>query len=54
MSDDELQDRVDAWHAADTEMSLPEWLGMTDEEYARWVETGERRTSGHDVGAEPR
>lgn len=54
MSEEQLLDRIDAWHTAETALSLPEWLGMSDEEYARWVETGERRTSGQAGGGEPR
>ena len=29
---------VREWHEGDSEKSLAEYLGMTDEEYASWVE----------------
>ena len=35
---DEIDDFVDQWHASDSEESLPQFLGLTDEEYALWVE----------------
>lgn len=28
-----LDDAIDAWHEDSTELSLHEWLGLTDEEY---------------------
>ena len=34
---DNVDGWVDRWHKADTELSLPEWLGMTDEEYGHWA-----------------
>lgn len=34
----DIDDYVDAWHTADEEgPDLPEFLGMTFEEYAQWV-----------------
>ncbi|WP_068059187.1 hypothetical protein [Nocardia xishanensis] len=39
MTDDEIDDRVDAWHnGAGGGMPLHEYLGMTWSEYAEWVE----------------
>lgn len=35
MSPDELDDYVDAWHDSDSALPLHEYLGMTQEEYAR-------------------
>lgn len=39
---EDLDDAIDAavgeWHRADTSKSLPLWLGMTEEEYALWLE----------------
>lgn len=33
-----VDDAIVAWHGADTSMSLPQWLGLTLEEYAIYVE----------------
>lgn len=33
-----LDHMVELWHGNDTCMALHEWLGMTKEEYAAWVE----------------
>lgn len=38
---DDVDDFVDAWHASAENIGLAEFLGMTDEEYARWVENPE-------------
>lgn len=35
VSPDELDDYVDAWHDSDSALPLHEYLGMTQEEYAR-------------------
>lgn len=32
-----IDDYVEDWHTSSTEVTLPEYLGMTDEEYSRWV-----------------
>lgn len=34
----DIDDFVDAWHASPEDIGLAEFLGMTDEEYALWVE----------------
>lgn len=34
---DEVDEYVETWHTADTDQSLPEFLGMTEEEYNAWV-----------------
>ncbi len=34
----DLDDQIDAWHASDTTLSLREWLGMTEDEYRRFLE----------------
>ncbi len=34
----DIDDFIDAWHASDEVIGLAEFLGMTDEEYALWVE----------------
>lgn len=34
-----VEDWVDAWHECKTELSLAQWMGLTDVEYARFVET---------------
>ncbi len=34
-------DAIDQWHEADTNQFLPEYLGMTDSEYAKFVTTPE-------------
>lgn len=33
-----IHERIDAWHEADTSMTLPEWLGWTADEYKRFAE----------------
>ncbi len=34
----EIDDYIDLWHDSNTELSLPEFLGMTKEEYTLFVE----------------
>jgi hypothetical protein len=34
---EEIDDLVDEWHGSETKMSLHEFLGMTEEEYNRWI-----------------
>lgn len=36
-----IDDEIDRWHGASTSMSLPEWLGLSDDEYALFVEKPE-------------
>jgi hypothetical protein len=31
---------IEAWHSSRSGMSLPEWLFITGEEYAKWLERG--------------
>jgi hypothetical protein len=33
-----IDEHVAAWHQSDTELTIAEFLGMTEEEYAAWVE----------------
>lgn len=33
-----IDDEVDAWHESDSPLDLHEWLGMTSDEYALFVE----------------
>lgn len=42
--DDAIGDVISAWHAGIASVSLPEYLGMTEDEYARWVERSVRVT----------
>lgn len=35
---DEIDDYIQTWHDADTDSSVYEYLGMTEEEYFLWVE----------------
>lgn len=39
---DDILDAVDAWHYSDDRETneLHEWLGLTWEQYAAWVESG--------------
>lgn len=37
MTEQEMLDKIDEWHNGDSELSLPEYLGMSDSEYASWV-----------------
>lgn len=34
----EIEDFIDLWHDSNDKQTLPEFLGMTDSEYALWVE----------------
>jgi len=36
-----IEDAIDAWHNIPTNVQLHEFLGMTQAQYARWVETRE-------------
>lgn len=38
---DEIDNYVDVWHEGGTGVSLPEFLGLTRDEYALWVERPE-------------
>ena len=38
LTEDDIDDLVDTWHAGGTGMPLHEFLGLTREEYAHWVE----------------
>lgn len=42
MTDDEVDDKIDAWHfdGAGTDQTLWEYLGWTEEEYTKWAVTG--------------
>lgn len=35
---DEIDDYIERWHNSDSELSIFEYLGMTEEEYFLWVE----------------
>ena len=37
---DEVDDYVEEWHFGHFDISLSEFLGMTDEEYGRWMVNG--------------
>jgi hypothetical protein len=39
--DTEIDDFVEQWHQAEAGQSLAEFLGLTDDEYALWVEQPE-------------
>ena len=39
MTIEELDDKIDDWHDSDTDLSLAEYLGWTQEEYIHWFET---------------
>ena len=39
--DTEIDDFVEAWHHGDSKLSLADFLGFTNEEYAIWVEQPE-------------
>ena len=34
---DEIDDFIEAWHVSDSAVELPEFLGMTEQEYSLWV-----------------
>jgi hypothetical protein len=33
-----IDEEIEAWHEADTDLQLHEWLGLTREEYALYIE----------------
>lgn len=35
---DEIDDYIEQWHSSDSELSIFEYLGMSEEEYFLWVE----------------
>ena len=35
--DTEIDDFVESWHQSNSKLSLAEFLGFTDQEYAAWV-----------------
>lgn len=39
MTNDEMDDMVDAWHDGEGNETIWEFMGMTQTEYASWVET---------------
>ena len=43
-SADEVDDFVDRWHEGDADVPLHEFLGLTRDEYARWVEAPDSLT----------
>lgn len=38
---DDIDDFVHQWHVNESDKSLPDYLGMTETEYAHWVENPE-------------
>lgn len=38
---EDIDDFVDAWHESDGSVTLPDFLGMTPDEYALWVSNPE-------------
>lgn len=34
---DDIHDFIDRWHDSDSDVALPEFLGMTEEQYHAWV-----------------
>jgi hypothetical protein len=40
LSDDEIDCLIEEWHEADTTLPVYKYIGMTKEEYERWVAEG--------------
>ena len=38
---DDIEDYIEYWHENDSDLELNEFLGMTPDEYAEWIKTGE-------------
>jgi hypothetical protein len=38
---EEINDLIDDWHHSALDVPIYTWLGMTWEEYAKWVRTGD-------------
>lgn len=36
---EDVNDVVEYWHTHESELSFPAFLGMTDEEYGRWLQS---------------
>lgn len=36
---EKIDDFVDEWHEGDSELPIHEYLGLSEQEYAMWVET---------------
>ena len=51
---EELEAKIEAWHNSDCAGPLPEFLGMSDDEYAAFIEKGEHEGIWEKVGADPR
>lgn len=41
---DEIDDYIDEWHDGDSELPLHDYLGMSWDEYAAWIESPENLT----------
>ena len=41
MSEKSMDDMITEWHEGDSDMELHEYLGLTLEQYNRWVQIGE-------------
>ncbi len=54
MTNDEIDDLIDEWHAGNSGKSLPEFLGMTDQEFKAWVENAPRKYPPHVQNEEDR
>jgi len=40
---EKIDDEIEQWHNSDIDIPLHEYLGMTEKEYAKWVELKEER-----------
>ena len=40
VSVDDIDDFVDQWHESDSNLSLVDFLGLTQSQYSEWVKTG--------------
>ncbi len=36
-----FDDKIDEWHNSDTQLSLYEYMGLTEEQYKIWLKTSE-------------
>lgn len=46
MMNEIMNDRIDEWHESDSELSLPEFLGLSDRAFDYWAIHGEFEFEG--------
>jgi len=47
VSSSDIDNFIDIWHESNSELTLHEFLGMTEREYKQWVETSKLFSNEH-------